>query len=103
MNTNLTELNQLIQDCVNELRDEVEETVQREGSFCPSCLFEEWNEGNQTALMQRLYQLTKDNPEEAMVTLFQFARFNQVINNLAEHLAVTTLELNEPELCTISK
>ena len=97
----LSPIHQLVQQCVDELRDNVEEAVQSEGTFCPNCLFEEWNEGNQTALMQRLFALTKDDPEAAMVQLHQFAKFNFVIGLLADHLGVTTAELHEEELATI--
>ena len=103
MNTNSNKLYGLIQDYVDELREIVQDINTTGESFCPCCLFNEWKEGKDTALMAQLYSLTKDNPEEAIYSLMEFYKFNSVVAELVEHLVKTTVDVNEPELCNISE
>ena len=93
-----TKLYELIQELVDVLREEVQDTMAEEGDCCGTCLSNRFFEDNRTKIMSKIYSITKDNPEAAMDALLQFTTFNNAVNTLAENLCVTTFELNKEEL-----
>ena len=98
------QLYEYLQELVDILREEVQVTIEENGAnVCGHCIANSFFEENQTRIMSEIYQLTKDEPVEAMQALLRFSVFNKAVTALTENIGIATFELNEEELFAANK
>ena len=98
MNRNTTKLYEYLQELVDVIRIQVQDTLAEEGDTCGCCLARQFYQDNETRILSELYSVTKEDPEGSMNALMRFNTLNKAVSTLTEEIALATFQLNEEEL-----